>query len=396
VGYEAYFSARRRFGMNHTISRRALLGSGLALFALPLVSCGNQPSTGGSGPVTINVYSSGDVNVKNLWTGTFIPEFEKSHKDIKVKLTFEEHGTNDQATFARLSAAVQQGKDPGIDIIDSGIVNQAQQANLLVKLSTKEVAQLSKVDDSLVQAVGSMAVPYRASSVVLAYNSQYVTTPPKTLQGVLDWVKANSGKFTYNDPAGGGSGSAFVQAILRAHISSDQQKNFTTGADYKPELEEQWKPGFAELKSLKPYIYQKGLYAKNNQETLTLLGNSSIWLGPVWSDQALTALGNKTLPDTIKLVQLDPPFNGGPAYMGVPKTSTHIKEAQTFLDWVLNADIQAKIISAMNGYPGVKWEYVPDDVRQKYADIAKAYATGFASKFSADMNKQWQTEVAGG
>jgi putative spermidine/putrescine transport system substrate-binding protein len=375
----------------------AMLGL-LILLAIPLVlaGCGSSSSSGSGGTTTLTLYSSGDVNVKNLWQNTLIPEFKKTHQNMDVKLVFSEHGTNDTATFARLSASVSAGKDAGMDLIDSGVISQAAQAKLLVPLTTKEIPYLSRVDNSLIQQVSSMAIPYRASSVVLAYNSQDVKQPPTTLSDVLAWIKANPGKFTYNSPDTGGSGSAFVQAVINSHIPAADQQNFISGATYNSASESQWQPGLNDLKSLKPSIYRNGFYPNGNTAVLQLLANSSIMVAPVWSDQALTALSQHQLPDSVKLTQLNPPFMGGPAFIGIPRTSSHIPQAETFLNWLLGPDIQAKIIDAMHGYPGVQWSYVPPQVQQQYASIAHAYATGFASKYSADMNKQWQTQVAGG
>ncbi|MBE3561740.1 MAG: extracellular solute-binding protein, partial [Ktedonobacteraceae bacterium] len=294
----------------------------LAMLAVPLLlaGCGSSGG-GGQAPTTLTLYASGDVNVKNLWQNTLIPEFKKTHQNIDVRLVFSEHGTNDTATLARLSAAVQSHKDPGMDLIDSGIVSQAAQAKLLAPLSSKEIPLINRVDETLIKQVNSLAIPYRASSVVLAYNSQYVSDPPKTLKDLLAWIKAHPGKFTYNTPDTGGSGNAFVQAVLMSHIDENARKNFISGADYNPALEGLWKPGLEDLKSLKPAIYRQGFFPNGNTAVLQLLANSSIWLAPVWSDQALSYLANHQLPDTVKLIQLDPPFMGGPAFIGIPRNA---------------------------------------------------------------------------
>ncbi|MBO0796374.1 MAG: extracellular solute-binding protein [Ktedonobacteraceae bacterium] len=376
--------------MQRTIFRMAMLA---VLAMLVLAGCGSTGS--GSTKTTLSVYASGDVNVQKLWQNTLIPDFKKAHPDIDLKLVFSEHGVNDTATFSRLSAAVSQNKDPGMDIME-GITTQAVTAKLLHPLTTSEVPLLSHVDNALIQQANSMAIPYRASSVVLAYNSQFVKDPPKTLSDLLTWIKAHPGKFTYNSPNTGGSGSAFVQAVLRSNLSQDQQTKFTTGDNYDASLESQWQPGLGALKALKPAIYNNGFYPNGNTAVLQLLGNSSIWVAPVWSDQALTALSTHQLPDSVKLLQISPPFSGGPAFIGIPKTSQHIKEATMFLNWILDSNVQAKIVDIMSGYPGVQWSYLSDQVRQKYASIASSYATTFSAKYGADVNKQWQTQVAGG
>ncbi|WP_165423773.1 extracellular solute-binding protein [Ktedonosporobacter rubrisoli] len=365
------------------------------LAAMTFAGCGGATNNGGSTQATtLTVYASGDVNVQHLWQNTLIPGFEKANPNIKVKLIFAEHGTIDQTTLARMSAAVAAHKEPGMDLIESGIITQAATANLLQEVTPQQVPLMNRVDPALLQQVNNMAVPYRASCVVLAYNSQYVSNPPKNLKDLVAWIHAHPGKFTYNSPSSGGSGQAFVREMLNTHISASDMKTFITG--YDTSLESQWKPGFDDLRTLNKDIYRNGLYPNGNAAVLQLLGNGSIWVAPVWSDMAISYQEQHLLPDAVKLTQLDPPFSGGPAYLAVPRNAPHAKEAFKLMNWILGSDVQATVIKEMNGFPGVQWSYVPKDVQEKFADIARSYSQGYSAKFNADVNKQWQAQVAGG
>lgn len=375
------------------LKRTTLFVMATLLMVLALVGCGGTNTTG-STATTLTLYSSGDVNVQSLWKNTLIPEFQKANPSINIHLVYSVHGSNDQATFARISAAVAAKRDPGIDLLDDGSVLQAAQANLLFPTTSSQVPLVSHVDPALLQAANTMGVPYRASSVVLAYNTQYVSQPPTTLSALFSWIKAHPGKFTYNTPDSGGSGSSFVEAALKTGIQASDKQTFVSS--YEPALETQWESGLQLLKGLKSSIYNNGFYPNGNTAVLQLLASGSIWVAPVWSDMALTALATHQLPASVKLIQLDPPFDGGPAYIGIPRYTTHTQQAYTFLNWLLTPDVQAQIIDSMHGYPGVQWSYVPAAVQKQYASIAKSYDTGFSSKFSADMHKKWQTEVAGG
>ncbi|WP_165423338.1 extracellular solute-binding protein [Ktedonosporobacter rubrisoli] len=363
------------------------------LLAALIAGCGESSQSAAAPSSTLTIYSSGDVNVQNLWNHTLIPQFKKVHPEINLKLIFAEHGVSDQSILARINAAVNANKDPGIDLIDSGPVEQAADAHLLAPMTAKDVPNMAHIDPSLIQQVHSFGVPYRASSVVLAYNSKTVANPPTTLKDLLAWIKAHPGKFTYNTPNSGGSGHAFVEAILNSHLSADSQKKFV--ASYDPAMESQWDAGMKELKSLSPSVYRQGFYPNGNVAVLQLLANGSIDVAPVWSDMALSYLAEHQLPDSVKLIQLDPPFSGGPAFLGIPRTTQHLAQVYTLVNWILSADVQSTIIDAINGYPGVQWSYVSQQVRDKYASIARSYGTGFSTKFGADVNKQWQTEVAG-
>ena len=161
------------------------------------------------------------------------------------------------------------------------------------------------------------AIPYRGSSVVLAYDSSKVSSPPKTLSALLPWIKQNPGKFTYNSPNSGGSGYSFVQTVLDNAIPQSALTQMVNG--YDPSLESNWKTGLDTLKSLNGFVYQ-GVYPNGNAAVLTLLGKGDIWVAPVWSDQALTALKTGQLGPNIKLTQIsNPSFTGGAAYLASPE-----------------------------------------------------------------------------
>ena len=181
--------------------------------------------------------------------------------------------------------------------------------------------------------------------------------------------------------------------VLKMGIPQDQLSFFQT--DYDDSKEALWDQGWTTLKDLHPHVYNNGFYPKGNVPVLQAMGKGSISLAPLWSDQALSYLDQNLLPPEVKLVQIDPPFYGGASYLGVLNDSQHKGDVYAFLDWLLTPDPQTIVIDKMKGYPGLDWKFMPQDVQQKFADIAKSYSIGFSSKFSNDMNKQWYEKVAG-
>ncbi|GGR10731.1 extracellular solute-binding protein [Deinococcus ruber] len=343
-------------------------------------------------PVTLNFYSGGDVNVKDLWENNLLPMYQKTHPNVRINLVFSSHGDNDQATIDRMAAAKKAGKPSGIDLLE-GPVDDAGTAGLMDKLSVQKVPLLARVSPAVVNRAHSYGVPYRASSVVLAYDSSRVKNPPKTVAALLDWINKNPGQFTYNTPDTGGSGNAFVTRILMGNLTPADASFFQT--DYDAAREKAWSKGLSTLKTLAPKLYQNGQYSQNNVGTLQLLGKGAIQMGPVWSDMGLSYLKQGLLPDNIKLTQIDPPLAGGAAYLGVAADSVNKAAAYDFLNWLLTPEVQSVVVDKMNGYPGVKLQYMPKDVQTRFGDIAGDFSYGFSSKFGSDMNRLWYEQVAG-
>jgi len=372
----------------------------LAPLAALLVSCSSGSSGGastagggGGGGTTVTVASGDDTNIAELWQQVIIPDFQKANPGMTVKLNNDLHGTNDQANFAKLVAATQQGRDPAMDVTSSFVVKAA--AAGLLTTDTSKVANLGSVDPKVLAAGGPGAVPYRASSVLLAYNPDKVKNPPGTLEELLAWIKANPGRFTYNSPKTGGSGGAFVATVLDSSVPPADREQMTTG--YKKELEKDWEPGWKVLAGLNPYVYQKGVYPNGNNQTLQLLSSGQIDMAPVWSDQFISGQAAGTIPKTMKAAQIkNPSFTGGAAYLGVVKASKNQDLAFKLVNFVLTPEVQAKIAEKIAGYPTIPLDKLSPDVQAKFKDADTAnLRAGYSSDHNSDLNNLWDTNVPG-
>jgi putative spermidine/putrescine transport system substrate-binding protein len=365
-----------------------------AVLALGLSACqGNGPGATSTDAQTINVYIDGDTNIQDLWEKTLIPGFQSANPGIKVALQFDLHGENTSQVLAKLAAATQQKKDPGIDMLEA-LSMAAGQAGLLADPKSA-VSNLSSVDPKIVATVGTNAVPYRGSSVLLAYNADKVSSPPRTLDELLAWIKANPGKFAYNSPKSGGSGTAFVTTVLDKYVPAGDREKMTTG--YHKELESSWAPGWKTLASLNPYVFQKGVYPNGNNGTLELLQSGQIWMAPVWSDQFLSGQQTGTIPKTAKVTQItNPTFTGGAVGVGVTKASGKQEQAFKLANWLLEPSQQAAIAEKIAGYPAISVSKLPESVQAEFKDarpdqLRPTYNTDHGD----DIKNLWDQNVPG-
>ncbi|WP_274650231.1 extracellular solute-binding protein [Paenibacillus humicola] len=352
----------------------------------------SSSSSGGAAakPVEFAFYFTGSENVKDLWD-TLTPMFEAKNPDIKVKLVYIPSGTGAQPTYDRIAAAKQAGKGSGgIDLYEDGLptVTKGQKDDMWDTLSTSAIPNLANVDEQTMKDVGYLAVPYRSSAVILAYNSDKVKDAPGTLDELYDWIRKHPERFAYNDPSTGGAGSSFVQSTVYKFLPEDAIHSSD------PAIEKQWDQGFALLKDLGKYVYGKGIYPKKNQGTLDLLASGEVDMIPAWSDMVLQQLEEGTLPKSTKLKQLSPGFNGGPTYLMVPKLSDKKEAVYKFLDFVMTPEAQSIIVQKMHGFPGIKLSSMPQSIQDSFQGVSDGFRTFNIGDLGTDINKRWQSDVA--
>ncbi|WP_218139190.1 extracellular solute-binding protein [Propionibacterium cyclohexanicum] len=376
-----------------------VIATSLVLATGGLAGCAQSssaaPSATTTGDTALTVFISGDTNVQALWDKALIPAFEKTNPRISVTTTIDLHGEHDAQTQANLAAATKQDKTVPYDLIDAGFVPTVGKTGLLLPADESSIPNLKSVPEATRAQGGSGGIPYRASSVLLAYDSTKVTAPPRTLDALLDWIRANPGEFAYNSPSTGGSGGSFVTTVLSKYLSAAQQQTMATS--YDKSLESSWDQGFQTLHDLGQYMYQKGVYPNGNAQVLQLLESGQISMAPVWSDQFITAQNSGAMPKTVKYLQIsNPSFTGSASFLGIPKTESDAKKDAVYklADFVLSTQGQEIVADAVSGYPVVPLNTLPQSVADKFsAANPSALRLSFSSQFTSDMNAEWSAKV---
>lgn len=356
-------------------------------------SASNGGGSSGKGATkSLTVLLGDDTNIQDLWQNGLIPGFRKSNPDADIKIDFDLHSEHSEQNLAKMSAAVKRNQSPGFDITDES-VTQAAQADLLVKQDASKLPPLADMPKTVIAQGYGAGVPYRASSVLLAYNTKTVSSPPKTLAELLAWIKAHPGKFTYCSPKSGGSGGAFATTVLDANMPKNIQEEMRV--KYDASLEKYWDPGFKVLRGLDPYVYQKGVYPNGNNQALDLLASGQIEMTPVWSDQFITGQKNGQIPESVKVHQIsDPSFTGGANYLGLVKTSPAIDLAQKLFTYILSPEAQTLIATQIAGYPVIPLSKMPESIQKKFADADPSdLRENFFGDFGTDLNNLWDQKV---
>jgi putative spermidine/putrescine transport system substrate-binding protein len=368
-----------------------LLAGGLSIGA---ASSGAAKTSGLSGSFTF--YSGGDVNIQDLWTKQLIPAFEKANPGVHIKYVFASHGTTDITTLDSVGLSVKHHKASPYALLETATnaVELGARQGLFLPVSTAAIPNAKGIPATTLEVVKNNAVPYRGSKVVLAYNSASVKNPPKTLDQLIAWIKANPGQFAYCNPSEGGSGQYFVQAVVDRYMSAAAVQTLAFTDSTK--LEKDWAKGMAVLHSINGDVYGNGTYPTGNTQVLSLLESGAVQMATVWSDQSLAALKSGDLPKSVKVTTITPQFSGGAVYLGVPKYTppATVQLVDAFLNFVLAPAQQAKIVTAVSGFPVINLSLMPASVRTDFAATGTTMPVPpYAAKIAADEERIWQKDV---
>lgn len=346
----------------------------------------------------IDWYTSSDTNILDFWTNIVKPKFEAANPGVTLNLVDAGDNAGQLAIADRALAALQTKTDPQADYFETGdprLPAGAIDAGLYVNMKEAGLANYSKVNPLAIDT--DFSLPYRGSQVLLAYDTTKLAAAavPKTFADLVTWIKANPGQFIYNRPDKGGSGGNFVRRAIYEVNGRDPAKftvdNFTAEA-----AEAALTPAWALLQDLAPSLFEGGAYTGGNTPSVQLLGQSAVTMIPAWSDQALTAIKTGVLPETTGLVQLtDLALPGGFSRSIVLANGANKDAALKLADFILSEEIQSAILTELGGFPGVSWDYVSADLREKFKDIVPNSIPSFPSgDWEKAINDGWYRNVA--
>lgn len=346
----------------------------------------------------IDWYTSSDQNILDFWTNVVKPKFEAANPGVTLNLVDAGDAAGQTAIGERALAAMQTKTDPQADYFESAdwrLPAGAADAGLYVNIKEAGLSNYSKINPLAFD--GDYSVPYRGSQVLLAYDTTKLdpANAPKSFADLVTWIKANPGQFIYNRPDKGGSGGNFVRrAILEANgkdLGKFKINNYTQEAG-----DAALNPAWEILKDLAGSLFDNGAYTSGNTQSIQLLGQSAVTMIPAWSDQAIQAINTGVLPETTGLVQLqDLALPGGFSRSVVLSNGVNKDAALKLADFILTEEVQSAVLSELGGFPGVAWDYVSQDLREKYKDVIPTTIPAFpGGDWEKAINDGWYRNVA--
>jgi putative spermidine/putrescine transport system substrate-binding protein len=357
---------------------------------------GSAAGSGGGKP-KVTLWATGSDNVRMLFEKLIDEYNAKPDSSSVVELQFVMSGSGGQTLSDRIAAAKLAGKtDTDFDLLaenGSALASYVDKAggDLFVPLDFSKIPNYANVKMKS-GFFTDCVVPYRGTTVVMAYDSIRLPNPPKTWEELDAWITSHPGRFAYNPPGSGGSGAGFVNLALykdlppEAKVSTDEK------------WVEQWGPGWDWLESIHPYLYKSGgkiVYPNKNQGTLDLLINKEVDLIPAWADQVLTNISRGILPESTKIYQLTPALNGTDVVLAVPNIGGGAEKTYDFINFMISPEAQKICLETIFAVPVIDSSLIDSTYKTMVKDLdISGFSVISNGKLGDVRNQYWDKNIA--
>ncbi len=230
----------------------------MAALSLAMITACGAPNNTSASSTTITPEKPGKPIALTILDGggdlkgggqSAIDAFVKANPDLVSSVTYQTAAATDVAGKIK---AQQSGGHMDISLVLGGgdVLGAGEDQKLFqqqLDTQVKSLPDLSTIQDDARSNIQRLAngygllVNFDQNGPFLDYNPTAVTAGqvPTTPQTLLDWAKANKGKFSYAQPANSGSGRAFIQALpylLGDSDPSDPADGWTKTWAYLQEL----------------------------------------------------------------------------------------------------------------------------------------------------------------
>jgi len=250
-------------------------------------------------------------------------------------------------------------------------------------------------------ATQGMALPlaYTPSGPLFEYNPAKVPNPPKTIDDLKAWIKANPGKFEYAQPDNSGPGRTLLMGL--PYLLHDKDPKDPING---------WANTWAFLKDIDGSI---DYYPNRTSATMTELADGTRWIIASTMGWDISPRVQAQVPKGDQTALLDgTTFVSDSQFVMIPKglSDDHLAVALDLMSWILKPDQQAVEYDSGYFYPGpavkgVTLSMAPaksqaalkDFGRPEYDDMAQRVPVEMplAAKDLLAAFAKWKTDIGG-
>jgi putative spermidine/putrescine transport system substrate-binding protein len=223
--------------------------------------------------------------------------------------------------------------------------------------------------------VDGAAIPWGRYQYVFAFDSAKVTSPPRSLPALAEWVKANPGKFTYPAPPDFTGTNFLLQVMYETTGGYESWLGEFNEAVFREKSAPIWKY----LNDIKPYLWRKGETYPETVATLDqLYGNGEVLYSmSMYYSVPARNVAKGLYPKTTRTSVLDSGTVSAAHFIGIPFNAPSKAGAMVLVNFLISPEAQyQKALPDVWGIGTIlDLNRVPPDWQAKFRDIPRGEAT---------------------
>lgn len=237
--------------------------------------------------------------------------------------------------------------------------------------------------------------PYGKAQFVMIYDSARVPEPPHDIPGLIAWIKANPGQFSYAAPPDF-TGSAFVR-----HVCYEAAGGYEAllGNFDQALFDEKSAACWQVLNEIEPYLWREGqTYPENRTRMLELFANGEVSFDMAYNPaEASSLVENGRYPTTTRTFVFDSGTIANTHFVAIPFNSDHKAAAMVVANFLLSPEAQLGKAQpdTWGDLPALDPALLSDDWRAQFEAIPRGTATLSTEELAAgslpELQAAWIT-----
>lgn len=332
------------------------LAGGVTVLAALAVSASAQAPEPADWPAVLEE-ARGQTVYWNAWGGSntvndYIAWVGQEVQD-RYGVTVEHVKLSDTAeAVSRVVAERAAGKDAGgaVDLIWINGENFAamKEQGLLFGPWAEQVPNWQFVDPAENAAVTAdftiptdgLEAPWGMAQIVFYHDTARVAEPPRSMPALLEWTRANPGRFAFPQPPDFVGSTFLKQALLELAPDPAVLGRPVDEAAYATATAPLW----TFLDALTPNLWRGGqAYPQNGPRLLQLMADGEIDIALSFDpNEASNAIANGELQDSVRTYVLDGGTIGNASFVAIPYNANAAAGAMVVADFLMSPEAQAR------------------------------------------------------
>ena len=185
-----------------------------------------------------------------------------------------------------------------------------------------------------------LEAPWGMAQFVFFHDQARIAEPPRSVADLLDWAKANPGRFTHPSPPDF-IGSTFLKHLMIAYIDDPAVlQEPVDDADFMEVTAGLWQA----LEDVRPSLWRQGeTYPANGPGLHQLLDDGEVDFSMAFNPaEASAAINAGTLPDSVRTFIPEAGSIGNTHFVAIPFNAAHRAGAEVVADFLMSPEAQAK------------------------------------------------------